>query len=296
MFLTDPWLWPEIWYVNPQVENPHLIYPGDVLSLVYVDGQPRVKVERGYRTVKLSPRVREESLDRAIPTIPLDAIRQFLGRPLVVDENELKEAAYVVSSAGEHLITGAGDRVYVRGIAENAQKNQSLFRPGGAYIDPVTGEILGYEALYLGEGTVTRSGDPATISLKATTREINTGDRALPTSEEDTYPSFAPHAAAGDTDGFIISVMDGVSQIGQYQVVVINRGTREGVDVGTVMAVNRTGDVVPDRVSAERNDMVKLPDERSGVLLVFRVFEKVSYGLIMKATDAIHVGDKLAAP
>ncbi len=296
MFLTDAWLWPEIWYVNPQVQNPHLIYPGDVLTLVYVDGQPRLQVDRGYRTVKLSPRAREESLDNAIPAIPLDAIRQFLGRPLVVDDNQLKTAPYVVSSAGEHLITGAGDHVYVRGVEEGAPKSYSFFRPGGAYIDPVTHEILGYEAIYLGEGTLSRHGDPATASLTRTTREVNIGDRALPISEEDSYPYFSPHAAPVDTKGQIISVLDGVSQIGQYQVVVVNRGAREGLDVGAVMAVNRTGEVIADQVTPARNDTVELPNERAGVLMVFRVFNKVSYGLIMKATQAIHVGDMVTEP
>lgn len=295
-FLDSPWLWPEIWYVNPQIDNPHLIYPGDVISLVYVDGKPQLRIQRGKATVKLSPHAREERLDKAIPTIPIDAIQQFLSQPLVVGETELADAAYVVSSAGEHLITGAGDRIYVRGLPTADRARYNVFRRGDAYVDPVTGETLGYEAKYLGDGSIERAGDPSTLKLIHTTREVNIGDRVLPTTQEDTYPYFQPHAPSGTVDATIISVLDGVSQIGQYQIVVLNRGAREGVDVGTVLAVYQAGDLIRDQVSDEGRTLVKLPDERAGLLMVFRTFEKVSYGLVMKATSALHVGDRLRNP
>ena len=150
MFLRDPWLWPEIWYVNPQIENPHLIYPGDILTLVYVDGKPQLQMTRGYPTVALSPQVREESLDKAIPTIPLDAIQQFLTRAIVVGEGELEVAPYVVQSAGEHVVTGVGDRVYIRGIEDKSYPVYDIYKPGGPYIDPDTKELLGYKALFVG--------------------------------------------------------------------------------------------------------------------------------------------------
>ena len=295
-FLDSPWLWPEIWYVNPQIENPHLIYPGDIISLVYVDGKPQLRVQRGKGTYKLSPQARSERLDKAIPTIPVDAIQQFLSQPLVVDEETLDSAAYVVSSADEHLIVGAGDRAYVRGIDSDQGARYQIFRPGDAYVDPDTGEVLGYEALYLGDGSAERFGDPATVRLTRTTREINIGDRVLPMTHEDVYPYFTPHAPDSDLEGEIIAVVDGVSQIGQYQIVVINRGTREGVDVGTVFAVSQAGALITDQVSTERNAKVRLPDERAGLMMVFRTFEKVSFGLIMKATSALHVGDRIGKP
>ena len=295
-FLDSPWLWPEIWYVNPQIENPHLIYPGDVISLVYVDGKPQLRVQRGKGTYKLSPQARSERLDKAIPTIPVDAIQQFLSQPLVVDKETLNNAAYVVSSADEHLIVGAGDRAYVRGVDSNQGARYQFFRPGDAYVDPDSGETLGYEALYLGDGSAERFGDPSTLKLTRTTREINIGDRVMPMTNEDVYPYFTPHAPHADVEGKIISVVDGVSQIGQYQIVVINRGTREGVDVGTVFAVSQAGALIPDQVSEERNAKVRLPDERAGLMMVFRTFEKVSFGLVMKATSALHVGDKISKP
>jgi len=295
-FLERPWLWPEIWYVNPQVENPHLIYPGDVLNLVYVDGQPKLHAERGKGTYKLSPKARAERLDKAIPTIPLDAIQQFLTQPLVADETTLKNAAYVVSSADEHLIVGAGDRVYVRGLSAGQGDRYNVFRPGDAYRDPDSGEILGYEALYLGDAAAEKFGDPSTLELTRTTREINIGDRVLPMTQEDVYAYFTPHSPDREIDGTIISVVDGVSQIGQYQVVVLNRGTREGVDIGTVFEIYQTGDVITDQVSSKRDASVKLPDEKAGLLMVFRTFDKVSFALIMKATSALHVGDRIRTP
>jgi hypothetical protein len=295
-FLDSPWLWPEIWHVNPQIENPHLIYPGDMISLVYVDGKPQLRIQRGKGTFKLSPKARVERLDTAIPTIPIDTIQQFLTQPLVVDENTMEDAAYVVSSAGEHLIVGAGDRIYVRGIDADQGSRYNVFRPGDAYVDPDTNEVLGYEALYLGDGHSERFGDPSTVKLDRTTREINIGDRVMPMSQEDVHAYFSPHASKDDVKGTIIAVVDGVSQIGQYQVVVINRGARENVDVGTVFAIEQRGASIPDQVSENPKDVVKLPDERAGLLMVFRTFDKVSFGLIMKATSSLHVGDRLSTP
>ena len=295
-FLDSPWLWPEIWYVNPQIDNPHLIYPGDVITLVYVDGEPQLRVQRGKGTFKLSPKVREERLDKAIPTIPIDAIQQFLTQPLVADKETMENAAYVVSSAGEHLIVGAGDRIYARGLADDQGDRFHIFRPGDPYIDPVTNEVLGHEALYLGDSSVERFGDPATLKLARTTREINIGDRLMPMTQEDVHAYFAPHSPDASIEGSIISVVDGVSQIGQYQIVVLNRGSREGVDVGTVFEIYQAGDRIMDQVSKERNASIKLPDEKAGILMVFRTFDKVSFGLIMKATSALHVGDIVRTP
>ena len=296
MFLRDPWLWPEVWYVNPQIANPHLIYPGDILTLVYVDGKPQLRMNRGYPTVNMSPQIREESLDKAIPTIPIDSIKQFLTRTIVVGENELDSAPYVVQSAGEHVVTGAGDRVYVRGIEGDTEPLFDIFEPGDAYVDPDTGEILGYQALYVGNGPVQQFGDPATLLLTETTREVRVGDRLLPMRRTGAVSHFQPHAAPPDTEGRIISVIDGVTEIGQYNVVAINRGTREGMETGHVLKIYQAGKIITDDISGKRNDKVKLPDEEAGILMVFSTFEKVSLGLVMEATRAIHINDIVRTP
>jgi hypothetical protein len=296
MFLRDPWLWPEIWYVNPQIENPHLIYPGDILTLVYVDGKPQLQMTRGYPTVNLSPQIREESLDKAIPTIPLGAIQQFLTRALVVGEDEMETAPYIVQSAGEHVITGVGDRVYARGIENDSYSTYDIYEPGGPYIDPDTNEVLGYQALYLGHGPVEQFGDPTTLYLTETTREIRVGDRLRPADRTTAVTHFQPHAPADDIEGRIISVLDGVTQIGQFNVVAINLGTREGMEPGHILRIYQDGAVVKDTVSGKLNDTVKLPDEEAGLIMVFRSFEKVSFGLVMKATKAIHINDFVRTP
>lgn len=295
-FLQQPWLWPEVWYVNPQIENPHLIYPGDVISLVYVDGRPQLRLERGQATVKLSPTAREERLDQAIHTIPIDAIRQFLTHPLVVDEDELDTAPYLLTAADEHVVAGAGDRIYVRGVANEAARDFSLYRTGGQYQDPDSGEILGYKAQYIGDARLNAFADVSTMTLVRTNREARAGDRLQPVSEDEIHTHFTPHAPAQEIEGRIIDVVDGVSQIGQYQVVAINRGSREGIEVGHVLAVYQAGAMVADPTSANRRELVRLPDEHGGELMVFRVFDKVSFGLVMKATRALHVLDIVRTP
>ena len=296
MFLRDPWLWPEIWYVNPQVQNPHLIYPGDILTLVYVDGKPQLQMTRGYPTETLSPQVRVEDLEKAIPTIPLDAIQPFLTRAIVVSEEELDTAPYVVQSAGEHVVTGVGDRVYARGIDNKIHPIYDIYNPGGPYIDPDTNEVLGYEALFVGRGPVEQYGDPATLYLAETTREIRVGDRLRPADRLAAATHFQPHLPPDNTEGRIISVIDGVTQIGQFNVIAIDLGTREGIEPGNIFRIYQDGDVVKDTVSGKRNDMVKLPDEDAGLVMVFRSYEKVSFGLVMKATKAIHINDFVRTP
>jgi len=295
-FLRDPWLWPEVWYVNPQIENPHLIYPGDIITLIYVDGKPQLRVQRGPQTIKLSPQVREERIDRAIPTIPIDAIKQFLTQPLVVDEGEMERAPYVVQSADEHLVTGAGDRIYVRSITDTAQARYNVYHPGDVLIDPDTQEVLGYQAIYLGDATVQKYGDPATLYLERTTREIAIGDRLKPVSQDEIHASFLPHPPAADVTGRIIAVHDGVSQVGRYQIVVLNLGAREGMEAGHVLRVRKAGEEIFDSVTPAPKDKVTLPDEDAGLVMVFRTFDKVSYGLIMEAIRPIHVLDHVATP
>lgn len=299
-FLRDSWLWPDIWYVNPQIKNPHLIYPGDVISLVYVGGKPQLRLERRAAVSGppsgvevLQPRVRVQPLPTAIPTIPLDAIAPFLNRSMVISEAELRNAPYIVENSGEHVVAGAGNTVYVRGIHTRQDSRYAVVQPGPAYRDPVTHEILGYQALYVGSARVERYNDPATLRLTRSRMEASVGDRLLPAEHERFNPNFYPHAPSHPVQGTIIAVLGGVSQIGQLNTVVLNVGRHNGMKVGDVLAVYQAGPVVRDRV---KGGTVKLPDERAGVLIVYRIFERVSYGLIMQATRPLHVLDKVRNP
>ena len=295
MFLKFPWHWPDIWHVNPQIENPHLIYPGDVLTLVYRDGKPVLELTRAPVTYKLSPEMRETALQQAIPTIPLDALRPFLSRPSVISADVLERAPYVVASSEERLISGAGDKVYVKNANSDDGKHYSVFRGGSVYTDPVTEELLGYEAIYIADAWLSPIAEISTAELRETNREVLIGDRLLPVVDDQYVANFFPHAPEASFEGQVISVFDGVSQVGQYQVVVLNRGEREGLEVGHALSVYQAGDVIRDTVSEDPKDTVTLPDEYAGVALVFKVFEKVSYAIVMKANRAIHVGDRVSA-
>ncbi len=300
-FLEDPWRWPEVWENNQQIANPHLIYPGDVLTLVYIEGRPVIQVQRNVKQqtklpeVRLSPKVREESLNQAIPTIPIDAIKQFLTRPRVVTENELEAAPYIVSSSDRHLIAGPGNRVYVRGLKDVQQAEYAVVRPGVVYRNPDDpDQILGYEAINVADARVKELGDPATLEITSASLEVLNGDRLLPT--DDTMPdtSFSPRAPANMVKGHILAVPGGVSLIGQFQVVAIDLGRQQEMVPGHVLAIKQAGEVIRDRY--QDNDPVKMPDERAGVLMVFRVFDRISYALVMKAQRTIHVGDVVTNP
>jgi hypothetical protein len=259
-FLNEPWLWPQVWEANPQIENPHLIYPGDVVSLQYKDGRPILAVGRGDKSgryVKLSPEVRSHEKDTAIPAIPIDAIRQFLIRPLVVGADEMDDWPYVVSSYDEHLVSGTGNKVYVRGLPEGeTAKRYAVYRKGQAYVNPVKDKdtILGYEALYVGDAVIEKEGDPASFIIARSNREILTGDRLAVESEADIDANFIPTHPGRDVKGNVISVIDGVSEIGQYQIVVLDLGTNDGMEVGNVLGVYQSGNVVKDYVATKARE------------------------------------------
>jgi hypothetical protein len=292
LFLQDPWYWPEIWQINPQVANPHLIYPGDLLSLAYdADGQPYIQLERGGLVERLSPRVRSEPLENAIPTIPSEVIRAFLSRPAIVEEGQLAELPYIVAHR-EGLLGSAGQDVYVRGSTEPVGSVYDLIHLGDELIDPDTNETLGYEGLYVGQGRVSREGDPSTISLLDTAREARRGDYLL--EIENIQPAnYFPRAPGNSVDGRIISVIDGLSLVGQYQVVVLNRGAAHGLEQGHVLRAFQTGELIDDEVSERglTGEKVQLPDEPAGTMMVFRIFDRMSYALVMEATSEIRVLD-----
>lgn len=311
MFLRDPWYWPEIWQVNPQVRNPHLIFPGDVLTLVYVDGRPQLQLERGQAgaaaeagpagTGRLSPRVRAEPLTDAITTIPYGVIGPFLDRGMVLERREIDDLPHIVALRDGRLVGAAGNDLYVRGRVGEPASVYSVVHIGDRLVDPDNGDLLGYQGIYVGEGIIRRGGDPATLRLTASRREALEGDRLLASIDPPPL-QFVPRAPGQLVDGRIIHVVDGVSMAGQYQVLVLNRGTRHGLEPGHVLSVWQAGDTVIDRKgrgprnSPSLGGKVQLPDERAGVLMVFKTYDRISYGLVMNAEAPIHVLDRVRNP
>ncbi len=302
-FLKNPWLWPEMWHINTQIRNPHLIYPGDVILLYYVDGKPYLTLEgsagtrptlpAGVGTVKLKPTIRLENLNQAIDTLPRSVIAAFISNPRVLTEKQFEEAPYVFSSKETHLVNGQGDRVYVRNVKDEQQIEYIVVRKGDAYVDPETEEILGYEAQDIADARMVRVADPSTIIITRARKEVLTGDNLIAHLEQKIDFNFFPRAPRHKVVGKIIAVYDGLTQIGQYNVVVLNRGEKQGVEVGHVLAVYQAGTYVRDN---KTGDDVLLPEERAGMLMVFRVFEKLSYGLIMESERALKVLDSVRNP
>jgi len=323
-FLRHPWQWPELWSNNSQIKNPNLIYPGDTVFFSIVNGRPQLSLSRNDQPAqssagstcvlneedvkngrtdfaisengKLLPCIRETLLKQAIKLIPTDTIAQFLTSPQVVTENELNNAPYVVDFAGEHLVAGAGDRLYVRSIQQPDNLSYTVYRSGDTFKSPETGEILGYEAKYIADTTLEQAGDPATLFITKSDSEIRKGDRIMPNADEEVILNYFPRPPKESIKGSIISVLGGVSQIGVYNTVVIDKGTKDGLLAGHELTIYQRGNTVSDPYSTIKNDSVKLPDEIAGKLMIFRPFERVSYALVMEATQALHILDKVQTP
>ena len=294
-FMLDPWQWPEVWYVNDQLRNPHRIYPGDRLRLVYVDGRARLAVDdrTSGSLERLSPQVREMPLDGAIPMIPIDAIRHFLHGPRLVTNDELGASPYLLAFDDEHIVGGAGVNVYVQDLQPEKAYHYAVVRRGQAYRDPDDGDVLGYEAVPVGDAEVIEYGKPSTAVLSRSVREALVGDRLLSAEPEAFSENFYPRAPAEKVDGTIIAVTDGVSQIGQYQIVTMNRGSNHGLEPGHVLDILQANRMASDPYSYSR---VKLPDTYAGKLIVFKVTPRVSFGLVMSITKPVHQFDKVEKP
>ena len=292
-FLEKPWRWPELWGVNPQIANPHLIYPGDRLRLVMTADGPRLVRDGFGGRGRLGPTIRTTPLDTAIPPIPLKHIRAYLEEAVVLHSNRPNDFAYVASTADEHLAVGSGDRVYGRNMAAQEGDLLDIFRIGDAYKDPETGEQLGYSGLYLGQATVHRAGDPATLLVTKSRREVLAGDIMVPADEGLLQAAYVPRAPAQAVRGHIISVVDGVSQIGQYSVEFLSRGKRDGPELGNVLRVGQVSPPIHDPVARER---LQPPSDPAGTVMVFRLFDRVSYALVMTATRPMHVLDEVSSP
>ena len=291
-FLKDPWYWPEIWYINPDIENPHLIYPGDVLGLVYIDGQPRITNVRA-STYRLSPQARVTPLTEAVSSIPYEDVQAFLSSGVILEKSQADSLPYLLATRGDHLIASAGNEIYVRGITQDALGSRyNVVHVGEPLYDPDDNRLIGYQGIPVGEGVLRRGGDPSTVALTDTTQEAVPGDRLIPASV-DIPLNFFPRAPSSQIDGRIVSVVGGVTLIGQYMVVVLNRGSNDGLSVGDVLTVFQAGETIDDRFGG---GSVTLPEEDAGTLMVFKTYDRISYGLVMEATQAIHVHDAVRNP
>ncbi len=311
IFLKSPWRWPELWGMNlDQIRNPHLIYPGQVLYLDKSNGRARLRVGQPVgtpgSTVKLKPRVRSSGTDGdAIAAIPFNLIEPFLNEAVIFPANELEKAPRIVAAREGRVLIGRGDTAYVRGDL-GTQRDFRIFREPRPLRDPSTKEILGYEATYVGAAEYIRPGEtrsatdgkaevvPATFTVTSIRQEAGVGDRLSPVPPNE-FSNYAPHSPQGAMAGQIVSVYGEALQAGQNQIVALNRGTRDGMERGHVLALWRDGISVIDATDASK-PTIKLPDERHGNLFVFRVFERMSYALILTVKEPVKAGDRFTQP
>ncbi len=308
-YLKSPWRWKEIWAVNPQIKNPHWIYPGDRLILCIIHGRKVVGVDEGdgcvgverrmndnspLETVKLEPKVRAQALDVAVPAVPLSSIKAWLIDGNVVSGRTLKQAPYVIAGKDRHVIAARGDTIYVRGRLEVGD-SYGIYRAEEPYLDPGTKEVLGYEARETARGTVTAvNGDVATIELTdSMQQEVRDDDKVLPEPVNNDPGVFYPTNSENVKPGQLIRVLDGIDNAAVDSNVALNRGERDGVKVGQVFAVYRRGALVTD---PHDGTLVRLPSERAGLAMVFRTFEKLSYAIMLESNGTIKTGDEIRPP
>jgi hypothetical protein len=304
-FLKNPWKWPDLWGVNKDVvRNPHLIYPGDVLILDLTGATPRLRLEGapdgglsrwyGYelQESKLSPQMRSEGLDGPIPTIPAKAIEPFLIRPLVVSQSQVAAAPQIVANVDQRVIVSSGDTAYVVGLDRQKGPRWQVYRQGRVFQDPDSKEVLGFEAIYLGDANVTGFGQISTVQVVSSIQEIAKGDRLTVAPPLQSAP-YVPKAPSRPIEGRVIAGADGtVSEMGTYSVVILNRGARDGLEVGHVLGLFRS----EGTIAVSATESLRLPEQRYGLVLVFRVFERMAYGLVMKSNRPVNVLDTFRNP
>jgi LysM domain len=321
-YTDSPWRWPELWGMNhEQIQNPHLIYPGMVLLLdrargtLSIAGTAAGTTPGGAArptglagaalppsgTVTLAPRVRAESLAKqAIPSIPAAAIEPFLNRPLIVERDGFDKAPTIVATEKDRVVLAEGNTAYVRGISDPKAENWYVYRRGEPLVDPDSNRILAYEAIYLGTAQLTRPGDPATVVLTSAVQEVNAGDKLVAAPPLET-PSYAPHAPDKEVNGRVMKIYGSVGRVGEagpLQIITINRGHADGIEVGHVLALYTLGGTVRDVTKSRgaRDALIKLPEERAGLSFVFRVFDRVSYALVMNVTRPVSPSDVVRTP
>lgn len=307
-FLELPWLWPQVWEVNPQIENPHLIYPGDVIRLTYQDGMPVLSLERGgvgaaalgadvpgdLPTVRLTPQVRREELRSPIPAIPLAAINSFLEGKRVIASSEVADTPYYLGTQKGTLLAAPGDVIYARGNWPGDVSTFEIVRPGAMFVDPVTREEIGIRAERIGEAALlTRDGDKATLRVTGVSEEIRMGDRLMPRPANIVDATFFPEPPASQIDARILEIGEGVAYGGQWDTLILNAGEREGLMPGHLLTVQKPDALVPDRSTGET---LIFPGEKYASVLVYRVFERASLALVLSSEGPIRMDDRLVTP
>mgnify|MGYP001243252600 CR=1 FL=1 len=291
-FLKEPWRWPEVWRLNKeQIKNPHLIYPGDIVVLDMSSGKPQLKLAK---PLKLTPQVYSEEVKKEIPTIPQNVIEPFLTRPLVLGENDLKDVPRIIASQDDRVLIGNNDVAYVSGIPDNSREKWAIYRPGEAITDPLTKEILGYDAQDLGTARLLKSGTPATVRISTVREEISRGDRLLPQPRAELI-SYVPRSPDAKLNALVLAIYGGLTEGGRHSVVQLNRGSKDGLEAGHVLALFRKSTAAA-RDDNDRQVMLDLPEERYGLMLVFRVFDRVAYALVMDASRSLLIGDAVRNP
>ena len=329
-YLTSPWNWPRLWGMNrEQVRNPHRIYPGDVLVLDRSTGRLRVETP----SAAMSPRIRVEDVKDVVPTIPPSAIEAFVSRPMVLAENELESAPRIMATEESRVVVGAGNIAYVQGISKGQGENWHIYRRGDKLVDPDTGETLGYLGLYLGDAVVRQFGEVSRIEITKSTQEIYTGDRLVAVRKEAPVFAYVPRAPDGKVRGRVMSLADNLYETGRYNVVSLSRGSKDGLEAGHILALyrsptasryslrtsamfGRTGPTGNDgrrpyyeeqlnvrnspiydkRSAINDTDIAKIPEERYGLVMVFRTFERASFGLVMQANLPVAIDDIITTP
>ncbi|HRF31124.1 MAG TPA: LysM peptidoglycan-binding domain-containing protein [Azonexus sp.] len=296
-FLKQPWRWPEIWQMNrDQIKNPHLIYPGDVVLLDMSSGSPRLRLGKkvGAGTGKLQPTVYSKPIQQVVPSIPPNAIEPFISQPLVIEDGELNTGVKIVAMQEDRMLVGTGDSFYASGIPDAAVEKWHVFRKGKPLKDPATGKILAYEAFFLGNARLVKPGEPALLRVSLAKEEIARGDRLIPAPEPEII-SYVPHRPEQDVSARVLGIYGGLREGGANSVVALNVGKNDGMEIGHVVALYRKR-VSLDVDDSGRRTSTPVPDERYGLAFVFRVFNGVSYALVVESSKAVIVGDTARNP
>lgn len=330
MFLKDAWRWQEVWRANPSIRNPDLIYPGDQITLVNVDGETRLQVtRRGKAVVKLSPKIREVAEREIIGSFNAENLKKFISLPRVVDQDEFAKGAYVLKAEDEHMMMGQGDRVYVRGLHPDQGREHGVFRLGQAYKDPVTREVIGYEANRVADVYVEEWGDPSIVRITKSNKEVIEGMKVLPNDPQDNFATYTPRSADPALRGEVLAFVDGLTEGAINDSVVLSLGRKDGVERGQVFGLYRGGKVIVDKRVRKKSSFfdfsfgddedddegsdkynktpqaagiehleqgVKLPMKRIGLAMVFRVYKQVSYAMIVSSDQHVRVGQVAKAP